>query len=85
MHTPERMCAVCKKRLPKENLIRIAATPGGAEIDTDGKLQGRGAYLCKDPACISKCVKKRMLDRVMKTEVSSDVYEKLQSFADRQE
>ena len=59
MYTPERMCAVCRKRLPKENLLRIAVNSDGVRVDFSGKLQGRGAYLCKDSACIDKCIKKK--------------------------
>ena len=85
MYTPERMCAVCRKRLSKENLLRIAVNSDGVRVDFSGKLQGRGAYLCKDSACIDKCIKKRMLERILKTEVPSQIYETLQSVRNGQE
>ncbi len=84
MHCPERMCVVCKKRLSKGELVRVVAAPDGVKIDADGKLQGRGAYLCKESVCVERCIKKKVLDRVLKTEVPSEIYEALRTFADRQ-
>lgn len=50
-HQPERTCIVCRKARPKRELIRIVRTPAGVRIDPTGKMNGRGAYLCPDPAC----------------------------------
>jgi len=35
----------------QRELIRIVRTPEGVRIDPTGKMNGRGAYLCADPAC----------------------------------
>jgi len=51
-HIPERSCVVCKKKLPKVELIRLCYKEGEILIDTKQILGGRGAYLCKD--CITK-------------------------------
>ena len=54
---PERMCVMCRHMKPKNELIRIVNGDGGVVIDTTGKLNGRGVYLCKCAECISKAVK----------------------------
>lgn len=81
MHTPVRMCAACRKRLPKEELIRIVFTDEGVLIDPLGKLQGRGAYLCKDVKCIDKCAKKGALVRSLKRDIPAEFYETLRTYA----
>lgn len=54
---PERMCVVCRQMKPKNQLIRIVNTADGVVVDTTGKLNGRGVYLCKCKDCINKALK----------------------------
>ena len=47
---PQRMCAVCRERKEKSQLIRITKTQDGEVlIDKTGKLQGRGMYIPPRP------------------------------------
>ena len=46
-----RACMGCGERKPKQELIRIVRTPG------------RGAYLCKNKACLEKAKKTRKVER----------------------
>lgn len=56
---PQRTCVVCKTCKDKSELIRIVLKPDGSvAFDPSGKLAGRGAYLCKDQACIEAELKK---------------------------
>ncbi|MDO5015541.1 MAG: DUF448 domain-containing protein [Eubacteriales bacterium] len=49
----ERMCAVCRRRLPKKELMRfVVDSEGYYHIDMRAKAQGRGKYLCYDDACM---------------------------------
>lgn len=49
----ERMCAVCRRRLPKKELMRFALDSEGCyHIDLQAKAQGRGKYLCFNDACL---------------------------------
>ena len=50
---------------------------GFAKIENSTKLDGRGAYICKDENCINECKKKRALNRAFKTNIAEDVYEEL--------
>lgn len=74
-HVPERSCSVCHNKYDKSELIRIVRTPNGEFIiDSTGKAQGRGAYICKSRECIEKCIKKRALNKSFKTNVPDELY-----------
>jgi len=48
-----RTCVACRERQARGALIRIVRGPGGeACFDTDGRLPGRGAWVCAEPACV---------------------------------
>lgn len=75
---PLRKCIACSERRPKRELVRIVNDPErGVIIDESGKANGRGAYLCRDAACIRKAKKKNMLKFALKTSVSDDFYEEI--------
>lgn len=83
-NVPMRMCVVCRKMTPKESLIRIVRTPNNEIVfGNDKHVEGRGAYVCTNPECIEKCIKKKTLNYVFKTEISADIYEKLKEYADK--
>ncbi|MGH2765883.1 MAG: YlxR family protein [Actinomycetota bacterium] len=43
----------CRTRRPKNELIRIVRTGEGMVVrDRSGSAPGRGAYVCRRPACI---------------------------------
>ncbi len=50
---PERTCIACRKKRPKEELIRLVLA-GANEVTPDFEqiLGGRGAYLCKNLECL---------------------------------
>ena len=75
---PTRMCSGCMTRRPKEELVRIVRTPDGVvKIDSDGKADGRGAYVCPNEECIRKAEKKNCFPRNLKCEVSRNIYSDL--------
>ncbi len=76
---PQRTCLGCRTAKNKEELIRVVRTPEGVvTIDLKGRMNGRGAYLCKDPNCLKKAVKSNALARSLKTEIPEETYERLQ-------
>lgn len=78
----ERMCAMCRERKDKSNLIRIAKHNGGEiEIDLNGRVFGRGAYVCKNETCIKNAEKKSALERSFKCKIDRSIYEKLNDIA----
>ena len=59
----ERLCVACRKLRKKDRMIRFVRIGGTIEPDFSGKLQGRGAYVCKDPACLTAAKEKHFLRR----------------------
>ncbi len=75
---PMRMCTACREMKPKKELIRVVKTPENEiKLDLTGKLNGRGAYVCKSEECLKKAQKSGALSRAFSLEVSSEIYEKL--------
>ena len=72
---PQRMCVSCRE---KKDLIRIVYNKAGElGIEINGKLEGRGAYICKDIKCLEKTIKTNSLERALKTKISKEFYDKL--------
>lgn len=75
---PLRKCAGCNEMKPKKELVRVLRTDEGIVIDLTGKQNGRGAYLCRDKACLEKAVKTKGIERSLKTPVPSELYKELE-------
>lgn len=72
-HQPQRTCVICREVKPKRSLTRLVRTPdAGVQIDPSGKMAGRGAYLCEDPACWSRAAKSDLLNKALKTVLTDD-------------
>lgn len=62
----------------KKELIRILKTEEeGFILDSTGKKNGRGAYICKNAECLKAARKSKGLDRSFKMAVSDEVYDSL--------
>ena len=72
---PERMCVVCRAHKEKRDLLRVVLNKEeGMLVDLSGKKNGRGAYICKDMACVDKAEKSGALSRAFKREVDKAFY-----------
>ena len=77
---PVRMCAGCGGRFDKRDLVRVVRTPqGDVQLDLTGKMAGRGAYVCHDPACLQKARKKRAFERALEVTISDAVYDRMEA------
>ena len=75
---PMRRCIGCMNSFPKNELIRVIRTPdGNVELDLTGRKNGRGAYLCKNIACLEKAMKNRGIERSFGMKVDPLVFESL--------
>ena len=75
---PQRQCMGCRERKNKRDMIRVVrTTEGTVSLDFSGKLNGRGAYVCPDAACLQKARKTRSLERCLEVEIPEDVYNRL--------
>ena len=76
---PMWQCLGCREMKPKKELIRVVRSPEGEiSLDFRGKANGRGAYLCPDPACLKKAIKARALERAFSAQIPAEVYEALE-------
>lgn len=75
---PQRQCMGCRERRAKKELLRIVrGTDGTVSLDFSGKLNGRGAYICPDPACLKKAQKAKSLERSLEVPIPEEVYDRL--------
>lgn len=72
------MCVGCREMKPKVELVRIVKTgEGEIKLDLTGKLNGRGAYICKCEECLKKAEKSNALQRAFEASVSRELFEVL--------
>lgn len=68
-------CGVCKE---KRELIRIVHTKDGQIlIDRTGRVGGRGAYLCDDPGCLEKALRRGSISRAFGVPVPEETVREL--------
>ena len=74
-----RQCRGCNEHKPKIELLRVVRSPeGDISLDFTGKKNGRGAYLCRNIACLKKARKSRRLERELGVEIPESVYDSLE-------
>jgi predicted RNA-binding protein YlxR (DUF448 family) len=79
---PQRTCVGCGRVAGKHELLRVALAPGSeplAVLDRHGRLEGRGAYLCRGedgarprPECLAEAIRRRGFARALRTKVTLD-------------
>ena len=75
---PMRQCLGCREQKPKMELIRVVRSPEGeVSLDFRGKKPGRGAYLCRDTACLKKVMKSKAVERSLEVTIPEDVWQRL--------
>lgn len=75
---PLRTCVVTKEKCLKKDLLRIVRDVNGeAQIDLTGKLNGRGAYIKKDPSVVDKAKKTKTLEHHLEITISDELYDKI--------
>lgn len=63
-------------------MVRIVRTLAGpVEVDPTGKRSGRGAYLCRSRSCWDAGLRRGVLSRALKTELTADDLARLEAFA----
>lgn len=81
---PMRKCIGCQESFPKKELCRIVKTKDEndkdiVKFDATGKLNGRGAYICKNMDCFEKAIKSKRLSRSLEIEIPTEVYDEIKS------
>lgn len=81
---PLRKCTGCGEMKEKKQLVRIVRAPEtegepvSISLDLIGKKPGRGAYICNDPACLSKARKARRLEKAFQCRIPDEIYAQLE-------
>ena len=64
---------------PKKDLVRVLKTPEGEVIlDLSGKKSGRGAYICKNSACLKKALKSKRIQNNLGIEIPDEIISQLE-------
>jgi len=73
------MCTGCGEMKTKKEMIRVLKTPEDEiVIDSTGKKNGRGAYICCSLSCLQKAIKTRGLERSLKVSIPKELVETLE-------
>jgi predicted RNA-binding protein YlxR (DUF448 family) len=81
-HVPLRTCIACRETKSKRELIRIVLLPDGTvAVDETGKMNGRGAYLCRRHACWQKALERGSLNRALRTSLPPEATAHLTAYA----
>ncbi len=75
---PVRTCVACKTTSNKRELVRIVRTPeGDVHVDSTGKANGRGAYVCLAEGCLDMALAKRRFDSALRVSLREDDLDRL--------
>ena len=75
---PQRTCMGCNQKKEKKEFVRIVKNKENEiSLDVTGKLNGRGAYICNDIACLEKVIKSKRLERIFEMKISEQIYNDL--------
>ena len=73
---PLRKCIGCGEMKDKRELVRIVRNKEGEiSVDLVGKKPGRGAYICKNAACLDKAQKAKRLERAFSSRIEPEIYD----------
>ena len=76
--TPLRQCLGCREMKPKPELVRVVRSPEGTvSVDLRGKAPGRGAYVCRDSACLRQALRSRAIERSLDTPIPQELCDAL--------
>jgi predicted RNA-binding protein YlxR (DUF448 family) len=70
-----RKCVGCGEIKPCEDMIKITKEykTGKIVLKPDSKIFGRSAYLCYNQSCIEQALKKKKINRALKTNTGVDL------------
>lgn len=76
-----RTCIACRQERSKRQLVRIVRTAEGVQVDSTGKLAGRGAYLCRARACWNQALQSDKLNTALRTTLNAEDVKVLREYA----
>lgn len=73
----QRKCIACKKNDLQYNMIRVLKYKDNIVVEKTHSPVGRGAYICKSKECVDLVIKKHLLNRAFKSNLSAEIYQQL--------
>lgn len=71
---PMRQCCGCRESKPKKELIRVIRSPEGeVSLDSTGRKNGRGAYICPSMTCLKMAIKNKGIERSLNAAIPEEV------------
>ena len=68
-----RTCVACRLVKPKQELFRLVRKADGTvAIDETGKMDGRGAYICKKAACWEIALQGNRLEHTLRSTIKQE-------------
>lgn len=73
--TPMRRCISCMQSYPQGELVRLTVRDLVIVRDEGSKNDGRGYYICRKQECLDRAVKKKVFNRILKTNLDVKMIE----------
>ena len=74
---PMRRCIACRESKPQDDLIRFVLCDGMPAVDTDGRAEGRGFYLCRSKECAETAIRRKAFNRACRRNVEEIIVREL--------
>ncbi|MFP3154052.1 YlxR family protein [Lachnospiraceae bacterium ZAX-1] len=75
---PMRQCVGCGEMKIKKEMFRVIKTAENEILlDTTGRKNGRGAYICPNMECFLKALKQKGLERSLKISIPKEIIDSL--------
>lgn len=76
---PMRRCLATNESYPKKDLLRIVKTPeGDIKVDVSGKINGKGAYICKKIEALNIAINKKVLEKALEVDIPESIYNEIE-------
>ena len=77
-NVPMRTCVICRNVREKRDLLRIVRVPeGGMQVDPTGKMNGRGAYICRSGECLKSVKDMKKLATALSVQADKESLDEL--------
>ena len=76
-----RMCAGCRTRCDKSQLVRVARSADGIRLNMAlDHTGGRSVYICPSLKCLDSAIKRKSFARSFKCEIEPELYTMLEEY-----
>ena len=76
-----RMCAGCRNRCDKSQLVRVAKTKDGIKLAPASEhIEGRSVYICPSLKCMESAMKRKSFARSFKCDIDPNLHTTLEQY-----